>query len=231
VVDPDATELVEGLRNEIESRFDFRSTLDEDEAVVDVDCRGTRDVETVAGDPRTDAVRVGPETVFVWVSSLSITPNSLVVMPVGEGFVDDDTPLTATLARRLLPFCMGEPTVDVRLEMRGIFVGVSFGRPETELVEEDGGGSFASFNTPFVPVVPTEGEPAIVGSTVRARNELSDCFCMELTVCEVSLEDETVRVLLLGVDEGVEVAEEVDLSRAMRWVVAGSIAAICKGGR
>lgn len=219
LVEPEATELVEGLRNEIESRFGFRvGTLDEDEAAVLVkDCRGTRDVETVTGDPRTDAVRVVPEMVFDWPSSPSITPNSFVTMPVGEGFVEDDTPLTATLARRLLkvPFCIGDPTVDVRLEMRGILVGVSFGIPETELVKVDGGGSFASFDTPFAPV-PTEGEPAIVGSTLRVRSELSDCFCMELTVCEVSLEAETVRVVLLGVDDGVELVEDVDLRRATR---------------
>jgi hypothetical protein len=67
-VDEEVTELVEDLRrpvNDIESRFDLRvKTLEEDEAVVAVDCRGTREVDTVAGDPRTDAVRVGPETVF-----------------------------------------------------------------------------------------------------------------------------------------------------------------------
>lgn len=168
-------------------------------------------------------MRVGPDTVFAGLSSpLSITPNSFADIPLGEGFVEDDNPLTVTLARRLLkaPFCKGEPTVDVRLEMRGILVGVSFGRPEAELVKDDGGGSLASFDdvcTPFVPVVPTDGDPAIVGSRLRVRSELSDCFCMELTVWEVSLDTEAVLVLpMLGVDDGVEEAEDVDLSRATR---------------
>lgn len=239
VAEDEPTELVDDLRrpvNEIESRFDLRvRTLDDAEAAVAVDCRGTRDVDIVAGDARTDAVLTVPDTVLACPSSLSITPNSFADMLVGDGFVEDDNPLTVTLARRLLKafFCMGEPTVDVRLEIRGILVGVSFGRPETEVVNDDGGGSLTSFDccAPFIPVVPTEGDPAIVGSTLRARRELSDCFCMELTVCEVSLDAETVRVVLLGVVDGVELVEEVDLSRATRCAVAGSRADICKGGR
>jgi hypothetical protein len=238
-VEAEATEPVEDLRrpvNEIDSRFILRvRTLVEDEAAVAVDCRGTRDVDLLAGEPLTDVFRTGPDIVLIWPSSLSITPNSFADIPVGEGFAEDDNPLMVALARRLLKplFCIGEPTVEVRLEIRGILVGVSFGKPETELVKDDGGASLASFDvcTPFVPVVPTEGDPAMVGSKLRERSELSDCFCMELTVCEVSRDAETVRVVLLGVDEGVEFVEEVDLSRATRCAVAGSKADICIGGR
>lgn len=51
-------------------------------------------------------------------------------------------------------------TVDDRLAMRGIFVGVSFDNANDELFEDSGGPSFDD----VWPTVPTEGDPAIVGS-------------------------------------------------------------------
>ena len=39
-------------------------------------------------------------------------------------------------------------------------------------------------------MVPTDGEPAIVGNWLRERREVSDCFCIELTVCAVTLDEE-----------------------------------------
>lgn len=51
-------------------------------------------------------------------------------------------------------------TVDDRLAMRGIFVGVSFDRADEVLFEDNGGPSFDD----VCPTVPTEGDPAIVGS-------------------------------------------------------------------
>lgn len=63
------------------------------------------------------------------------------------------------LARR--PFKVGDVTVDDRLAIRGILVGVSFDKAEVEVFNEDGGPpSFCSLEL----TVPTEGEPAIVGS-------------------------------------------------------------------
>lgn len=110
---------------------------------------------------------------------------------------------------------MGELTADVRLEIRGILVGVSLGLPETEFINDDR-GSLGSLDvcTLLDPVVPTEGDPAIVGNWFLDRREASDCFCMELTVCEVSLEEDTVRGVLLDV-AGVDVEFE-GFSRATR---------------
>lgn len=119
-------------------------------------------------------------------SSFSMTPNSLVERLTGEGFAEDvATRLLALLVARAEVECFkgGDDTADDLLEIRGILVGVSFGRPEVEFINDEG-GSRVSFNVCelLVPVVPTEGEPAIVGSWLRARREVSDCFCKELTV-------------------------------------------------
>lgn len=165
-VDRDATELVDDLRKpmkETESRLLFRGTaLDVEGVELTEDWRGTRDVD-VEGEPRIDGCR----TLGVAPSSLSITPNSLVEKLVGEGFVEV---VTSVLVRRVanadpLDFKGGEPAADVRLDIRGIFVGVSLGRPEVEFKKE-AGGSLPSLRVCelLVPVVATEGEPAIVGS-------------------------------------------------------------------
>ena len=112
--------------------------------------------------------------------------------------------------------------------MRGIFVGVSLGIPEIEVFRADGGPSPLSFMVCelLALLVATEGEPAIVGSCVRLRRELSDCFCIELTVAEVSLDDVDDTEARL---EGLLLTE--DLSFATRLAVTGSIAEICMGGR
>lgn len=74
----------------------------------------------------------------------------------------------------------GEETADVRLEIRGILVGVSLGFPDMEFIKVDGGGSLFSFEVCVM--VPTDGEPAIVGNWLRVRRDVSDCFCIELAV-------------------------------------------------
>jgi predicted deacylase len=62
-------------------------------------------------------------------------------------------------------------------------------------------------------VVPTDGDPAIVGSGwFRLRSDASDCFCIELTVCEVTRDVDGVRVM---VDAGVD-AEELFFKLATR---------------
>lgn len=59
----------------------------------------------------------------------------------------------------------GDGTADVRLDIRGILVGVSLGNPDVELSSE-AVKSRLSFKVCelLLPVVPTEGDPAIVGS-------------------------------------------------------------------
>jgi hypothetical protein len=121
----EATEPTEALRKPpkvTESRFDFWGVGAED--TVAVTWRGTRD----DGDPRMDCRCV---TVFdIDLSPFSRTPNSLMeVSPgVGDGSVEPGARLaTLRLARRsIMPefFGVGEPTADIRLEMRGILVGV-----------------------------------------------------------------------------------------------------------
>jgi hypothetical protein len=129
-------------------------------------------------------------------SPFSMTPNSLVDSPVGEGSTDG---VTCPLARRVPTtdpdvFNGGDATAEVLLEMRGILVGVSLRWPVTVISVD--GGSLESFEICelLVPFMPTDGDPAIVGNWLRVRSEVSDCFCIELTVCDVSLEvDEDVR--------------------------------------
>ena len=68
----------------------------------------------------------------------------------------------------------GEPAVDVQLEIRGIFVGISLGKEDIEFSKTEGGPSLGSFDALY-PVVPTEGEPAMVGSWFLLRSEASEC--------------------------------------------------------
>jgi hypothetical protein len=81
-------------------------------------------------------------------SPFSNTPNSLrgPSLGAGEGSVEPAmSPPTLRLARRsIVPlfFIVGDPTAEVRLEMRGILVGVSFTLPGIELSIGGGGMSF-----------------------------------------------------------------------------------------
>ena len=111
---------------------------------------------------------------------------------------------TIMLALRLFPFAfsVGEFAADDRLEMRGIFVGVSFESVPEVLRAERGGPSFAMSRTAGCRP-PTEGEPAIVGSWCR-RSDVSDCFCMELTVWEVAREEPALTEPLLEVKDDCE---------------------------
>jgi hypothetical protein len=132
----------------------------------------------------------------------------MVPLGVGEGSVDGAVTVpTVRLVLRLaavgaVPLSVGDGIPDVRLEIRGILVGVSFGRPEAELFRDDGGSSFGSLCA--CGVVPTDGEPAIVGSWLRLlRSDVSDCLCMELIVCDVTREPAAA----LAVDPVLEDAE------------------------
>ena len=99
------------------------------------------------GDPRTE-IRW---TIVLGVDfggwPLSNTPNSVASLPAeGEGPREDATPdvpmiILALLLAPPLPLSVGEFVVDERLEIRGIFVGVSFDRAELVLSDDGGGGS------------------------------------------------------------------------------------------
>jgi len=94
----DVTELVDALRspNETDSRAFLRCRTLPDVEVVAEACRGTRVIEA-EGEPRRDGCRTG---LAVVASPFSITPNSLVDRPGGEGFGDDlTTSLALTLER------------------------------------------------------------------------------------------------------------------------------------
>jgi len=146
---------------------------------------------------------------------------------VGEAFAEGTRVLARRAERDVEYFNGGEPTADVRLEMRGILVGVSFESADAEPTKDDEGGSLLSCVL-FAAVFPTEGDPAMVGNWLRLRREESDCFCIELPVCNVTLEEDIEARLDNDV---VAVAAEVDFSFATRWAVIGSRAEICMGGR
>lgn len=123
----------------------------------------------------------------------SKTPNSFIdsLPPAGDAPRDDGTPFAACtimLALRLVPLVLsvGEFAAEDLLEIRGILVGVSLDKAAEVLRAAMGGPSFTSRAIGCKP--PTEGEPAIVGSWWR-RSDESDCFCIELTVCEVAREE------------------------------------------
>jgi hypothetical protein len=67
----------------------------------------------------------------------------------------------------------------------------------------------------------------MVGNWLRDRREASDCFCIELTVCAVTL-DEEIDLETMGVATAVVAP---GLSLAKRWVVVCSRAGTCIGGR
>ena len=54
----------------------------------------------------------------------------------------------------------GEPAADVRLEMRGIFVGVPLDSEDVEFIKDNDDGSCELFAATF----PTDGEPEMVGN-------------------------------------------------------------------
>jgi hypothetical protein len=267
--DPVAREVtlpVDALRSplkEIESRLLFLGRVVlmvlevVAEVLVDV-CRTARNevAEAVEGEER--AVDLVPETVLAeGVTSLSNTPNSFVelIPPVGEGPADEElTIVLALLSPLLLRVPEGDEAAEVRLEILGIFVGVSFGSALETFKEAGGGPSFSltsllDMDKPRL--VPTDGEPAMVGSWTEWVLFLT-CFCMELTVWEVNLEDDDVARVTAGLtgltglteaviewDEDGVMEPEFDageplpelLRRATLWAVAGSIADIWRGGR
>jgi hypothetical protein len=233
-VERELTELVDVLRkpiNETDSLVLLRGTVVVATVAEVMDWRGALETD-VAGDARAVACRT--EFLGVGASSLSMTPNSLVDKEIGEGLVEElARPVGFTLARRLVYVpvaCFpdeGLGTADVRLEIRGILVGVSLGRPDIEPARiEEWSFSRRLAWVLFVPFVPTDGEPAIVGSWVRLRREPSEIFCIELTVWEVTL-DETEPRLLTEVED----CEGAGFSLATLWAVTGSMAEICIGGR
>jgi hypothetical protein len=76
--------------------------------------------------------------------------------------------------------------------MRGILVGVSLGLGLNPFAPDEGGGSRSLISRlicALLPAVPTDGDPAIVGSSILLRSDVSDCRCMELIVCEVARDD------------------------------------------
>lgn len=104
-----------------------------------VDWRGTLETEPVVdGEAR---VEWRDEGGFAFVGGVSKMPNSLKNswLAVGDS-LDGVVSFTWALVRRLLS--VGEVTVDDRLAIRGIFVGVSFDRADDALFEDDGGPSF-----------------------------------------------------------------------------------------
>lgn len=126
-VDNEEMELVEGLRTpecDNESRFFFPLRLFESEMD---DCLGKRDElgdELPSGCLITDLCPM----------LSSMTPNSF-ADGVGEGFVEGTRLLVCTLIRRFAMdddegFGGGDAAVEVRLDIRGILVGVSFVRLE-----------------------------------------------------------------------------------------------------
>jgi len=65
---------------------------------------------------------------------------------------------------------------------------------------------------------------------LRPRREESDCFCNELTVCEVKREDDDGKDVRLDNEEvGVAFVEGFNFAR--RCIVAGSNADTCIGGK
>jgi len=56
------------------------------------------------------------------------------------------------------------------------------------------------------PAAPTDGDPAIVGSSIRLRSDVSDCRCRELIVCEVARDDTALLRVAVAEPFGVDVA-------------------------
>lgn len=147
----DATEPVDDLRrplNEIDSRFlRVLSPLTVEELDPEI-WRGTRDVALVVaaadGDARTDCRCVAVDTDALGVDPLSSTPNSFVVdMSLTSGDVPRDGAAVEFMTTLVLraAFNVGEFAAELRPDMRGIFVGVSFDSMDA-FSADGGGGSF-----------------------------------------------------------------------------------------
>jgi hypothetical protein len=140
----EATEPVDALRRvlkETESRLDFRGMPPEEGGPET--CLGTR--ELIDGEARTESRRVvviSPDAFVTCASPFSRTPNSFIVGSAGVGDGSVEGAVTLRLIRRLdtvAPPSPGDPPAEVRLEMRGILVGVSFDMPPIEFSSTDGG--------------------------------------------------------------------------------------------
>lgn len=117
--------------------------------------------------------------------------------------------------------------MEERLAIRGIFVGVSFESADVELFNVEGGPSLGSLDAVEL-TVPTEGDPAIVGNWWR-RKDVSDCFCMELAVCDVARD---AFVEFRDTPELEEFKEELEVFKvATRCEVDEGRADTCMGGR
>lgn len=85
----------------------------------------------------------------------------------------------------------GVVSVDDLLAIRGILVGVSFGKPAID-PDSDVPLPRCPFGSRLFRVTVlctlTDGDPAIVGSWCRLLR-LSACFCIELMVCDETRED------------------------------------------
>jgi hypothetical protein len=234
-----------GVGNPMDSRVPFRSMLPELlPGVYEVEadagaetCRVPTGREIAEGEVLNEAR--DPTAVALGVESSlaggSMTPNSLAETVVeGDGFKEAGVfvlvlPEALSLPLGIPdtdPFTVGEGAVEVRLDILGIFVGVSFGSEEDVIM--------LSFEcAPWWDAMDTEGDPAIVGSWfLDDLKEESDCFCIELTVWDVNREElltEPPLEVEVGVD-GVDNELEDDLRLATRCAVAGFKAVICMGG-
>ena len=78
---------------------------------------------------------------------------------MGEAFAEGMRMLARRAAEMDVEYFKGgDPAAEVRLEMRGILVGVSFDSEDVEFIKD--GGSCELLAAMF----PTDGEPAMVGN-------------------------------------------------------------------
>jgi hypothetical protein len=82
--------------------------------------------------------------------------------------------LACRLLLRLTPefLSVREGMANIQLEMHSIFVGVSFKRLDAEFVDKEDGASFGICAF----VVPTDRDPAMVGSWFEVWSGVSDCL-------------------------------------------------------
>jgi hypothetical protein len=184
----------------------------------------------VDGEPRVECRWLF--VVFEGLLPFSRNPNSFADAS-GEGPAEAAPSVLVRLWVSKEPFMGGDDVAEVRLDILGILVGVSLAPLlPTEFIDDARAslGSFAACD----PLIATDGDPAIVGSWLRlVRSDESDCFCMELTVWDVSLDELVDRApALVGAEAAVEDADvDVDDRRlATRCAVTDGKADICIGG-